>query len=96
MPWPAHSVNEGGRLGIFGGGACRRCQIYRIQEHPLGFKHTSIRVLEGGRLDCGCLVFVGGALLGIGAVSWYMYHNKTLPGIVSQLCMSLRLYFQVW
>ncbi|KAL0049384.1 hypothetical protein WJX82_000896 [Trebouxia sp. C0006] len=39
MAWPAHSVNEGGRMGIFG----------------------------------------GAALLGVAAVSWYMYQNKTLP-----------------
>lgn len=32
----------------------------------------------------------GAALLGIGAVSWYMYTNKTLPGTVLQLCMCFR------
>ena len=37
------------------------------------------------------LVSAGGALLGIGAVSWYMYHNKTLPGNSWQLRMCFHM-----
>ncbi len=49
-----------------------------LRRHPqLGplssFKNVHYRAL--------LRLFAGAALLGVGAVSWYMYQNKTLPGM---------------